>query len=282
MKPADLTAVMKQVDAFPGFPGSVTRLLRVLDDPEAPMDRIENILKLDAGLTANILKLSNSAYFGFQSRIGSVRKAVTLLGARRLRQLVLATCLNAFMDRPIPGYDLPSGELWRHSIAVSVAAEGLARELALRNDGEIFTAGLLHDIGKLVLGGFVRDGLGLIENLTASGLSFEAAERMALGADHAEVGARLLGNWSFPAELVHAVRWHHEPDRAEEAMLATDVVHAANTMCMMIGVGIGRDGLKHDISPATTRRLGLRPGIVEKVVSQTLQWMNETADAFRA
>ena len=103
------------------------------------------------GLTANLLKLANSAYFGIPAKVGSVRQAVILLGLKRLVQMVIAACTSAIMDRGVPGYDLPAGDLWRHSLAVSVAAEGLARELKMESAEEIFTAALLHDVGKLAI-----------------------------------------------------------------------------------------------------------------------------------
>lgn len=272
---------MTKVNGFPGFPSAVTQLMEVLEDPNASLSRIEEILKLDPGMTTNVLKLSNSAYFGFPSRVGSVRKAVTLLGARRLKQLVLASCINAVMDRSIPGYELPTGKLWYHSIAVSVTAEGLAKELGIKEQGEIFTAALLHDIGKLVLGAFVSSELEEIEKRVATGVSFDAAEREVLGIDHGEIGAILLEKWAFPEELVHAVRWHHEPDRSDRRHPVTDIVHAANVLCTMIGIGMGRDGLQHEISPATTHRLGLRPQLIETMASKALLWITETAQALQ-
>ena len=141
------------VNSFPGMPGTAVKLLGLIDDPAMRVSQIEEILRQDPGLTANVLRLANSAYFGIPSKIGSIRQAVTLLGLKRLIQLVIAACVNAIMDKPVSGYDLPPGELWRHSIAVSVAAEGLVKELKGKAAEEIFTAALLHDVGKLVLGG---------------------------------------------------------------------------------------------------------------------------------
>ena len=120
----DLNIIAK-VEAFPSLPGATTKLVSLIDDPNAAVAEIEEILRMDPGLTANVLKLSNSAYFGFPSKIGSVHKAIILLGAKRLMQLVMTSCVNSVMNKSIPGYDLPPGEMWRHSIAVSVAAEGL-------------------------------------------------------------------------------------------------------------------------------------------------------------
>ena len=184
------------------------------------------------------------------------------------------------MDGPIPGYDLPAGELWRHSIAVSVAAEGLSRELKLNDAEDIFTAALVHDVGKLILGQFIQEDLEAVQAAAGSDISFEIAEKEVLGVDHAEIGARVLSHWSLPADLVHAVRWHHDPDGADTPNRTTDIVHVANVLCLMMGIGVGREGLQYTPSPGVTRRLGLKPFTLEHVASQTLQWIEELSDVF--
>ena len=280
MKADYLSQIMDKVDAFPSIPGSALRLLELVDQADAPVQEIEEVLRLDPGLTANVLKLTNSAFFGLPAKVGSVKRAVMLLGLRKLKQLIMASCLNAVMDKDIPGYDLPAGELWRHSIAVSVAAEGLVRELELESGDDIFTAALLHDVGKMVLGQFIDDDYAALEAAAGSTVSFEIAEKEVLGTDHAEVGARILEQWSLPEALVHAVRWHHNPEKSEEVHPSTDIVHVANMLCLMLGIGVGREGLQYQPSPVVTRRLGLKPFHLEKLASQTIQTMGDLADIF--
>ncbi len=280
MKADYLTKIMDKVDAFPSIPGSAVRLLELVDQADAPIDEIEEVLRLDPGLTANVLKLTNSAFFGLPAKVGSVKRAVMLLGLNKLKQLIMASCVNAVMDKDIPGYDLPAGELWRHSIAVSVAAEGLVRELNLDSGDDIFTAALLHDVGKLVLGQFIDEDYAALEAAAGNSVSFEIAEKEVLGTDHAEVGARILEHWALPDALVHAVRWHHNPENAEEVHPSTDIVHVANMLCLMLGIGVGREGLQYQPSPVVTRRLGLKPFHLEKLASQTIQTMGEMADIF--
>ncbi len=266
------------IKSFPGMPGTAVKLLGLIDDPAMRVSQIEEILRQDPGLTANVLRLANSAYFGIPSKIGSIRQAVILLGLKRLIQMVIAACVSAIMDKPVPGYDLSPGELWRHSIAVSVAAEGLVKELKVEAAEEIFTAALLHDVGKLVLGEFVKDDFKKIENAVSEWVSFEEAETMVLGTNHAEVGAQILTRWSLPVEIVNAVQWHHKPEASDQISTMLDIVHVANFMSIMIGIGIGRDGLQHQPSAAVSERLGLTPAHLEKVASQTMQWVTELSE----
>ena len=270
--------IVEAVKSFPGMPGAAVKLLGLLDDPAMRVSQIEEILRQDPGLTANVLRLANSAYFGIPSKIGSIRQAVILLGLKRLIQMVIAACVSAIMDKPVPGYDLPPGELWRHSIAVSVAAEGLVKVLKIDAAEEIFTAALLHDVGKMVLGEYVKDDFSKIEAAVSQGMSFEKAETVALGTNHADVGGRILIRWSLPAEIVNAVQWHHEPEAAEQASTMLDIVHVANFLSIMIGIGIGRDGLQHQPSVEVSERLGLEAAHLEKVASQTTQWVAELSE----
>lgn len=268
--------------SFPSMPGAAVKLLALIDDPDVSVSQIEDILRKDAGLTANILKLANSAYFGIPSKVGSVRQAVLILGLKRLIQMVIASCVGAIMDKPVPGYDLPPGELWRHAIAVSVAAEGLVKELGIGANEEIFTAALLHDVGKLVLGSFVQEDYQKIEAALEEDVSFERAEELVLGANHADIGAQILTQWSLPEDIVNAVRWHHQPEAAEENDTMLDIVHVANVLCLMIGIGTGRDALQVTPSKVVTSRLRLESHHLEKVASQTMQWTTELSDVFGA
>jgi len=270
--------VIARLNAFPTMPGAAVKIFKLLEDSDTSASQIEELLRYEPGLTANILKLTNSAYFGLPCKVGSVRQAVVLLGWKRVVQLVMVSSVGAMMDKSVPGYDLPPGELWRHSIAVSVTAEELAKELKLPAVEEIFTAALLHDLGKLVLGSFVNEDLKKIENIASKEISFEVAERMVLGIDHAEIGSQILKKWSFPPELVRAIRWHHAPDSADETSTVGDIVHVANVLCLMIGIGVGREGLQYEPSPSATERLGLKTAHLEAVASRTLRWINELSD----
>ncbi len=281
MNQKELKLIMDDVRSFPSMPAAALKLMTLLKDENASTAQIEPILRYEPGLTANILKLTNSSYYGLSSKIGSIRQAVLLLGWKKLIQIVVAYCASAIVDKPVQGYDLPSGELWRHSIAVSVAAELLIKELKLSVSEEILTAALLHDIGKLVLGRYLKDDIEMMGLNEMPGVPFEHIERSMFGIDHAEVGANILRNWSFPTQMISAVRWHHEPDSGTESNLMIDVVHVADVLCLMIGIGVGREGLQYQPSPDASTRLGLNQDIIEKVASQTLQLTNELSASFQ-
>ena len=279
MKHQKIDLIMGKVKSFPGIPAIAARLMALLQDPNSSASQIEEILKYDPGLTANILKLTNSAYFGIPSTVSSVKQAIVLLGWKRLSQLVMAMCMSKMMKQRIPGYDLPQGELWRHSIAVSLAAEKLVKALQIKQAEEVFTAALLHDVGKLILGQFVSEDLQEIEEMVAKGFSFEVAEFMVLGIDHAAIGAQLLRTWSFPEELTSAVHWHHDPESCIKYGTLSEIVHVANAVGLMIGFGKGNDDHHTGASSSVTQKLGLSLASLEQLADQTLQGFNSLSES---
>jgi len=264
------------------MPATALKLLTLLKDENTSNAQIEQILRYEPGLTANILKLTNSAFFGLPTRIGSIRQAILMIGWKKLIQIVLASCVSAIIDKPVQGYDLSPGDLWRHSVAVSVSAEILVKDLKLSVSEEVFTAALLHDVGKMVLGRYVKEDIAVIDGEELQDVPFEQVERSMFGIDHAEIGANILSRWSFPPSMISAVRWHHDPDGAPKPNHLIDVVHVADVLCLMSGIGVGREGLQYRPSPAACERIGLTEDRLEKVASQTLQWANELASSLQA
>ena len=279
MRDTKLSAILAKVKSFPTMPGAGAKMLGLLEEPDTAISEIEDVLRYDPGLTANVLKLANSAYFGVPSKIGSLKQAVILLGLKRLMQLVVASCVSAIMDKSVPGYDLPAGDMWRHSIAVSLAAEALVKGKKKIDTEDFFTPALLHDVGKLVLGAFVKEELEAIESIAAKGVPFVVAENMILGTDHAEIGARILAHWNLPADIINAVRWHHDPDSSDVSNAQVDVVYLANLLCHPSGTGNHTSGHAIELSPAVIERLGIQLDQFDSISEKIACWVDELADA---
>jgi putative nucleotidyltransferase with HDIG domain len=279
MKDQNLNEILIKIKSFPSMPATGAKMLRMLEDPETTVDEIEDVLRHDPGLTGNVLRLANSAYFGIPSKVASTRQAVLLLGLKKLIQLVIASCVNAVMDKPVPGYNMPPGDLWRHSIAVSIASEALVKEKKNLNAEDIFTPALLHDIGKLILGHFVKEEQAAIEKIANKGVPYVVAENMVLGTDHAEVGAQILTQWAFPRDVIDAVRWHHDPDFIERPCPPIDIVYLANVLCQNGGRGSETEAYSADLSPAVIERLGLDIVRFDDIKVRVSQWVDELSDA---
>jgi len=263
--------VLASVDAFPAMSGTAAKALQLLQAPNADGADIEAVIKYDPGLTANVLRIANSAYFCGAMSIGSVRQAVVRLGWKRMSEVVIASTVNALMAGPVPGYDLPSGDLWRHAVASTVAADILAAEHHVKAPDELFTSALIHDVGKLVMGEFVKPFFDQFQMLAESGIPFDRAEREILGTDHAEVGAMILKQWGLPENIVGAVRWHHRPDAADQGGILVDLVHLADMACMLLNIGIGKDGMRYQPSLRAVSRIGVETSrlqhLAEKIIA---------------
>jgi len=276
MRHPKLNKIASEIRTFPCMPATGAKMLKMLEDPDTGVDEIEDVLRHDPGLTGNVLKLANSAYFGIPAKISSVRQAILLLGLKKLIQLVIASCVSAVMDKPVPGYDMPPGDLWRHSIAVSIAAEALVKDKKNIGSEDIFTPALLHDIGKLILGHFIKDEVEDIEKIASEGVPYVVAENMVLGTDHSQVGAQVLTHWSFPRDVIEAVRWHHDPDYPDKATAPVDVVYLANFLCQ---ANDRAGGPADDLSPAVIERLGVDVGQFDTIAGNVARWVDELAEA---
>jgi len=160
--------IMTEVSSFPSMPRAGFKLRALLNKVDVPLTEIEEILRHDPGLATNVLRLTNSAFFGLSTKVGSLKQAVMLLGVKRFAQIAVSACMSKTMEKTVEGYDLSPGELWLHSIAVSNTAEALAKNRKIADTDDVFTPALVHDIGKLVLGKFVKEELHKIESITSN------------------------------------------------------------------------------------------------------------------
>jgi putative nucleotidyltransferase with HDIG domain len=251
----------------------VVQLATLLRDEKAGPNEYEAVVQLDPALTANLLRMANSAHFGFSRKISSVREAITLLGPRRLFELAALAAVEAVVPPTLPGYGIDSGVYWCHSVAVAVIAERLAKERKLAVPALTFTSGLLHDIGKLVISGFLASRLEDVRgSLLKEGQSLLECERELLGGDHAEIGAELAHAWSLPDEVVQVAAWHHEPSRSgnDKGTVVVDLVHAADCLSHALGFGADVGELQRQVDERAIARLGLRHADLEHVASRAL------------
>jgi HD-like signal output (HDOD) protein len=267
--------------ALPQLPASVHCVSALLQDENADMDAVVRAVEMDPGMTANILRMANSSYFGGVRNVGTVREAVVRLGVKRVMQLTLATGVAQHAKVPVKGYGLEPEAMLEHSIALGLAAELLGKELDLDVPAHAFTGGLLANIGKIVLGSFVEVDAGPIQDKAQQeGLTFEEAEAAVLGIDHAELGALLLEHWELPREIVQVVRWRYRPGQAPEPSSALDLVHAGDMLVKMSGIALGLDGLQYSPSAEVLDRLGLTPEVQTAVMASIQDHLAEMRDLF--
>lgn len=254
--------VLKRVKDIPSLPQFVIETLKKLDDPRSNAADVAARLSKDEGLVVRVLRLANSAYYGLSRRITGVADAIAFLGFKTVKSIVLAASVYKFMDSAFTGYSLDRGELWKHSQAVGMTSRHLCEKLKIADAEEAYIGGMMHDLGKIVLNDYVRFGYSIILRLVEEdNVPFCEAERQVLGFDHAQVGGLVMEQWNLPEAYAYITTYHHTPwdllPEQSSFLPVIDVVHVANAMCIMLGVGIGADGMQYNISPDSLERLGI-------------------------
>lgn len=273
--------LIASISSLPTVPIMANRLVLLLNDPDARPDDVSRVIQYDPALTANVLKAANSSYLGFTQPVTSLTEATVRLGTNWVFQIAVSSLIYSNLKRPAPGYGMSAEETWRHSMAVGIMAEALRDQLRLTGVATIFTSALLHDIGKIPLGEFVRDSFPALQELVTTGdASFEEAEQAILGVDHAEIGAMIAEHWRFPEAIADCIRWHHDPEKAPVITPALDLVHAADAMCIMEGLGLGRDDLHYRLCEASFERLHLSQEATERAVSRTIIELENIKETF--
>ena len=245
---------------LPTLPIVIERVIETLDRPDGGHAEAAALIETDQVLTAQLLRVANCAFYGLSGTIASVGQALTILGTTVARSLV---CTTALLDLRIElrGF-------WEHSVGTAVAAGAIARHLRLPHPEEISGAGLLHDLGKVVLYRQAPEVFAaILERAATDGIRFGDAERILLGVDHTEIAGWLLARWRVPARVLEPVVFHHAPERARTAPTEAAIVHVANTLVRAYGYGFGGDGRIPAITPAAWERLGLGPRDLDRVIA---------------
>ncbi len=227
------------VRLLPAAPRVVPELMKLLNQADVDSSKVVRLISFDPALTANVLRICNSAYFGAATPTSELQEAVTRLGFKQVYQLVAAATGAKMLGAAQPGYGLDPGELWKHSVAVAVTAQLIAKKLG-DNDGVAFTAALLHDIGKIILAQALESIYPkLVKETEVNQQSLLEAEKKLLGVQHAEVGARLLERWKFPPNIISSVWFHHTPKGAGKHQRLAACVYVADMIAHFMGHGYG-------------------------------------------
>ena len=229
----EIQALVGGMDRLPSAPQLYGRLLESLRQPNASLRTVSSIIAEDMSMSAKVLQIVNSSYFGLRRPIVSVERAVTHLGLETVSALVLSTdAFACFEGAQVPEFSIAS--VWEHSLQTAACAKAIARQAEL-DDQQIdaaFIGGMLHDLGKVILAGEVpgRFRQALVQ-ARETGQPAHCVEREILGATHAEVGAYLIATWGLPRAIVEAIAYHNEPQRSSRAVLSEFcIVHVANAL----------------------------------------------------
>lgn len=249
LQSAKLKSLVGRMDRLPSLPSLYVEIIEKLKNPETMLEDVAGVIARDIGMTAKILKLVNSAYFGLQQRISNLNEAVSFLGLSTIKTLVL--CINAFSQYDgvkLKGFTMES--LWKHSLSVAAGAKKISQMESEDNNlaEEAFVAGMLHDTGQLILASnYSEQYQHAIDLAQAEKLEMVRAEEKVFGANHAVIGGYLLGLWGLPVPVVEAIALHHDPTKASsQGFCPLVAVHVADTLIQRL-----QPSLIQEVTPAS-------------------------------
>ena len=262
----DLRRRIEQVGELPTLPHVVQKLASMIGRPNISAEEIGALIEKDQVLSAKVLRLANSPFYGFPSRIASVAHAVVVLGLSVVKGLTL--CATAFDMMKNAGMN----DLWRHSLGVAMTAHILGAKAGMKNPEEVFVGGLLHDIGKVVL--YVKwpdVGQQITAATKDSSRSLMDTERELFDVTHADVGGWLATAWHLPTSLREPILHHHMPSAAQEATLQTAIVHVADVLVKGLACGNPGDDLVPPLSLQAWDLVGLDAQSLTQCLAQATE-----------
>ncbi|HAR62425.1 MAG TPA: hydrolase [Candidatus Margulisbacteria bacterium] len=271
-----LNYILNKIRDLPPLPESTHKILQIAGNNASSAKDLAKVLEKDLSLTTKVLKLVNSSFYGFSREISTISQAVVYLGFNTIKSLVLTASSYDTLNKDVVSYELEKGMLWKHSIACASCSRLIAKEIKYSDPEEAYIAGLIHDIGKLMIDQYANNLFKLIlEKVTTDAISFDKAEKEVLGFDHPEIGSKIAQKWNFPLSLVESISYHHQPENATNHKELTYIVHLANTITAMAGIGIGNDSLQYNFQPNTLDILQLKEENVQNYIIQLSEIINK-------
>lgn len=278
--PMTLEEFTHDIDHLVSLPSIGVRVNEIINDPTSTADDIGKLISQDPALATRVLRIANSPAYGLSKQITTIARAVSIIGTQLIRDLVLAaSTIRAFKD--IPNELVSLENFWDHSLYCGIAARLLAEQRGMKHAETEFLAGLLHDIGQLVI--FRKEPKAARRALLLSiegpdDFTLHKAEQEIFGFDHAQVGATLLRHWHFPDLLVACVEKHHAPQDEKKFPIEVSVVHIANSIATLAEIDSVSEGDAVRTEQFAWDKIGLSTEVIESTVRATQSQFTEMRD----
>lgn len=276
--------ILKTLDDLPAMPQVVIKAREVIANVDSGVNDVVKILETDQAITTRILKVANSAYYGMSGKISTIKHASVILGYKVIGELITLASSSGLLDRELGGYGLGSGALWTHSLSVAIGSRILAARKNPSLEDTSFSAGLIHDAGKLVLDQYVMERKEDFEEIMEHGqVTFMTAENKIFGFNHAEMGFDVCDRWSIPDDIATAIKYHHAPSRSDNNDLAyiihmaDAIVNMADELAKMGGMGAGIEAVMYMLDDKAMEFLGLKEEDVKPIIEEIEQSVGDMA-----
>ncbi len=280
--PPALQKALSKVTEVGALPEVTVQIVHVVEDPDATARDIQEVVQADPALATKLLKVVNSAFYGLPSQIASLDRAILMLGLNVVKNLALATSLTKLLKAEPISKEFGPRDLWRHCIAVGVGARQIAELTRVAQRDEAFVAGLVHDLGLIVLQQVAGNEMSQVaETCYREPQNYCDVEQQLIGADHQVVGAALANKWKFPVLLRNAVGYHHDPSALQpEYQKVATAVYVADTLSSRARLGYWLPAQTQEISDWMVDLLALTPDQITQLTEQLPQLLEEAEAIF--
>ena len=263
----DPQKIIEKIDDLPTLPRTVLKITELVNDPKSSAKELARVITDDQVLTARLLKLVNSSFYGFPERISTVTGAIVLLGFDAIRNLLLTTSVFDLFANRNRQKKQDQEKFWDHSLGCAVGAKVIGNYLRHDKIEELFVSGLLHDIGKIVEMMYLADEYTkVVAVIDKENILMTTAENKVLGYNHAEVGKLLAEKWNLPVKLVQVIAHHHHPDNAGSFAVEAAIVHLADIFCRALNMGYGGDNKIPPLDTLAWERLKIQTSAIESIM----------------
>ena len=261
----DLSDLLDTIDDLPSFPVAIQKATAIADDPNASAQELADVIQIDLALTAKLLRVTNSAFYGLTRKISTVREAVMILGFSSVRSLAVAvSAMKMFDAKDSALFTLDA--FWLHSTCSALVAQQLCQLAMLPESSEAFTAALLHDIGKIILDQYAHESfMDVLNAQQKEQRILPETENLIINTTHSEIGRRLCETWNLPDPLCEAIGQHHSPARARRHPMLAMLAGLADYICATNGLkSVHHAGKPPDLSD-DVEALNIQPGVIAEV-----------------
>ena len=270
--------ILQTMKDLPPMPQVIIKAQEIMANSNSDTNEIARLIETDPAIATKVLKLANSAYYGLSRKVTSIRHASVILGYKNLRQIISIASFSTFLGKSLPGYGFESDDFWKHCLAVALSSKTIAENKNPNFENEAHVAGLIHDVGKIVLEPYVLKNKEKFDAfLENENETFVNAEKQILGLDHAEIASEICKRWNIPQAITFSINHHHSPSLSNGDLLS-HILHVADYIAIKCGIGYDCDDVIYQLEDGTMDYVDIQTEDISDIMSVVIESMVKLAN----